>query len=72
VPSNIHITATHDEEATNPYIIAACIFTLIFSVYFLLCIYSLYEIIKGEEKRRKLYRNPETIIIAPLPRKGSF
>lgn len=63
LPSQIHF------DDINFYILAGCIVALILSVYFTLCIYSLYEIVKREEKRRKLYRNPDTIYIAPLPLK---
>lgn len=66
LPSEIHLTASHEHEATSPYLIAACIFGLILGVYFALCVYSLYELIKYEEKRRKLYRNADAILIAPL------
>lgn len=55
-----------DLNHVNFYIIFACIFTLIFSIYFTLCIYSLYGIVKYQEKRRKLYRNPDTLYIAPI------
>jgi hypothetical protein len=67
LPSEIHLTASNGHDATSPYLIVASILALIFVFYFGLCIYSLYELIKFEENRKKLYGNPDTILIAPLP-----
>ncbi|KAL7026315.1 hypothetical protein ACKWTF_013848 [Chironomus riparius] len=66
LPSEIHLTASNGQDATSPYLIVACIFALIFIAYLALCIYSLYGLINYEEKRRKLYKSADTILITPL------
>ncbi|CRL07457.1 CLUMA_CG020426, isoform A [Clunio marinus] len=68
IPSEVHLSATDDHEATKVELIIAYIMIIIFSVYFTLCIYSLYELIKIEEKRRKSYRNCESVFITKIPK----
>lgn len=55
------------KEATKPEIIALYVFGLIFSVYVFLCIWSLFGIIKHEEKRIKNYQGIENVYIVKAP-----
>ncbi|KAG5669902.1 hypothetical protein PVAND_000192 [Polypedilum vanderplanki] len=69
LPSKIH---ERKDNTYYAYFIVASIFTLIVSVYFSLCVYSLHQLVKYEEKRKKMYRNPDTIYIAPLSMKDYY
>jgi heme/copper-type cytochrome/quinol oxidase subunit 2 len=63
IPSQVHLSTTEGTLPNELLMIVCYVFVLIFSIYFTLCVYSLYEIIKFSEKRRKDYKNGEPILI---------
>lgn len=48
---------TLDPELLKVLLYTAAVGLFIFCIYFIMCIYSLYEIIRFEEKRRKYFRS---------------
>lgn len=64
MPMKINLSATNADDSRWEFMIGSIIgfvFALICGIYYALCMYSLYSLIRDEEKKRKNYKNCDSI-----------
>lgn len=61
---SVRITVSNEYATSSITSSVVFMVLVLFSIYYALCIFSLYSLIKEDEKKRKIYKPCDTILIA--------